>query len=101
MIQKEGHTPQLIMRLCFVSGLACCYDSSVSPHNQLCLLQQISRAAESGLFSVLCSDFVVSDLKAVWSIPTAASPRHRSMNVMGTALVESCPSDGCKTDVRI
>lgn len=48
-----------------------------------------------------CCDFVVSDLKAVWSGPTAASQRQWNMNVMRTALVESCRSYGCKAEDRI
>lgn len=100
MIGKEGHTLQLIIKLCFCAPVCCC-DSHVSPHHQLCLLRQISAAEDRVLFLLLCTDFVVSDLKALWSGPTAASQRQWNMNVMRTALVESIRSYGCKADDRI
>lgn len=53
------------------------------------------------MYYFCCSDFVVSDLKAVWSGPTAVFQRQWNMNVLKTALVESCWSYGCKTDDSI
>lgn len=44
-------------------------------------------AEDRVLFLLPCSDFVVSDLKALWSGPAAASQRQWNMNVMRTALV--------------
>lgn len=64
--------------------------SRVSPHQQLCLISPSCVTEDRMLFLQLCTDFVVSDLEAVRSGPTAAPQRQWSMNVMTTALVESC-----------
>lgn len=57
----------------FGSIPSCCYDIRVSPHHQLCLLRQNTLAEDHVRFLLLCTDFVVSDLEAVWSGPAAAS----------------------------
>lgn len=58
-------------------------------------------AEDCALFLLVCSDFVVSDLEAVWSGSSAASQRQWSMNVMSTALVESRRPYCCMADDRI
>lgn len=67
MIQEHGHTLQLIIELCFCKCPCLLLW-------QLCLSTSPAFSSEADkygcrLFLLLCSDFVVSDLKAVWSGP--------------------------------
>lgn len=100
MIQAEGHTLQLIIKLCFplvprlvVVTVMSLHISSFVFWGRLAWLRTV--------YYFRCRDFVVSDLKAVWLDPTAASRRQWDMDITRAALVESCQSYGCEADDRI
>ena len=100
MIQAEGHTLQLIIKLCFPLVPRLVVVTAMSLHissfvfwGRLAWLRTV--------YYFRCRDFVVSDLKAVWSGPPAASRRQWDVDVTRAALVESCQSYGCEADDRI